>query len=261
MFLDLRGSKVMSTQKDTLIVERYEHTATLESAGSNSYKGLRSYALPGLHEFVARQATRFLRPGLPTLDVAAGSGAMSLRLLDLGFEMHATDYVRAGFKLHGTVPFTESNLNLDFADDFTQKFESIIAAEIVEHLENPRHFARQAYSLLNPGGRLLLTTPNLDSMPSKVLFLSSGKFLWFEDQQYRSDGHITPLSQWQLQNIFTEAGFRFVAKTSFGAQFDRLRGSPRLRLLVRMLDSLFGGQAELGGEIFVAVLERPAEET
>lgn len=249
----------MNAPKPTLIVERYKSTAQIADGGSNNYKGLRIHALPGLHDFVGEQARRHLRPGSTALDIAAGSGAMCLRLADLGFKVEATDYVRAGFKLHGSVPFTEIDLNLDFSAAFSKKYESIIASEIIEHLENPRHFARQLFSLLEPGGRVLLTTPNIDSMPSKVLFLSSGKFLWFEDQQYGSDGHITPLSQWQMNKIFVEAGFRFVAQTSFGSRFDRLAGSPRLRLLTRLLSMLFGKQPGLCGEIFVAVVERPVE--
>lgn len=251
----------MSAPRPLPNVARYESTARIEGGGTNSYKGLRIHALPGLHDFIGGQASHHLRPGSKTLDVAAGSGAMSLRLSDLGFEVEATDYVREGFKLHGSIPFSQTDLNLDFSQDFTRRFESIVASEIIEHLENPRHFARQLFSLLEPGGRVVLTTPNIDSMPSKVLFLSSGTFLWFEEQQYRSDGHISPLSQWQLQKIFAEAGFRLISQTTFGSRFDRLAGSPRLRLLARLLNILFAKHPGLSGEIFVAVFERPAEAT
>ncbi len=249
----------VTAPKHTLIVDRYESTACIEDAGSNNYKGLRIHALPGLHDFVGEQVSKHLRYGSKALDIAAGSGAMCLRLSDLGFSVDATDYVRSGFKLNGSIPFTEIDLNLDFADAFGSRYESIVASEIIEHLENPRHFARQIFALLRPGGRVLLTTPNIDSIPSKILFLSSGSFLWFEDQQYRSDGHISPLSQGQLQKIFSEAGFSLVAQSSFGSRFERLSGSPRLKLLTWLLGALFAPQPGLGGEIYVVVFERPLQ--
>jgi SAM-dependent methyltransferase len=40
-----------------------------------------------------------------------------------------------------------------------EKFDSIVAGELIEHLSNPGLFLDQAHRHLNPGGRLILTTP------------------------------------------------------------------------------------------------------
>ena len=242
----------------TVIVDRYRQAAEMEDAGANQYKGLRIHALAGLHAFIGEMASKYLIGAGHVLDLAAGSGAMSLRLRDLGFRVQATDYVETGFKLHGQIPFRQADLNTNFAMVFERGLDAVIASEIIEHLENPRHFAREAFQLLRPGGRMLLSTPNVDSMASKTLFLTTGRFLWFGDQQYRSDGHITPMTQWQLEAALREAGFRTLAKNSFGTAIARLSGSPRLQLAARMLERLFVRQAELNGEIFVIVVERPA---
>src|SRR5437660_5497610 len=92
----------------TIIVDRYRAAAT-RPANTNSYKGLAIHALPGLHDFIAEKALEFFSSGARVLDLAAGSGAMCLRLKDLGFEVSATDYVSENFK--ASIPFVRSDLN------------------------------------------------------------------------------------------------------------------------------------------------------
>ena len=150
----------------TVIVEAYRKAAG-EHAGDNNYRGLRIHALYGLHEFVGALAERTFAAGSNVLDLAAGSGALCLRLKDSGFNPTACDLVDENFRLHDSVPFVAANLNQDFPAEFAGRFEGIVATEIVEHLENPRHFLRQCFSALKPGGQLILTTPNVDSALSR----------------------------------------------------------------------------------------------
>jgi SAM-dependent methyltransferase len=242
--------------KPTVLVDTYIRRAS-EDSGPNSYKGLTMHALPGLHEFVAEKAVAYFPGGARVLDIAAGSGALSQRLLDLGFHLSATDFVRANFKLDN-VPFFTADLNEPFAATHHERYQGIIACEILEHLENPRHVARQCFQLLTPGGRMVLTTPNVDSPASKAAFLRFGTFYWFDDARYEIDGHITPLTQWQVGKAFSEAGFTFLWRGSFGDGMRHTVGSPRLRLVAEMISRASRLDTTLAGEIFVAVVERPA---
>src|SRR5258708_9910609 len=52
------------------------------------------------------------------------------------------------------------------------KFDPIVAGELIEHLANPGLFLHQARAHLKPGGRLVLTTPNAFSL----LFISDALF-------------------------------------------------------------------------------------
>jgi len=51
-------------------------------------------------------------------------------------------------------------VDLDNPRKINKKFDTIIAGEIIEHLESPIRFVRYCKSLLKKGGRLILTTPN-----------------------------------------------------------------------------------------------------
>ena len=44
--------------------------------------------------------------------------------------------------------------------DLDRKFDTIIAGEIIEHLDNPGQFLRNMFRHLKPGGRLVVSTPN-----------------------------------------------------------------------------------------------------
>ena len=191
-------------------------------------------------------------------DLAAGSGAMSLRLADAGYRVTATDYVAENFRLSEQIPFFAADLNDHFSAGREGVFDIVFASEIIEHLENPRHFARQCFKLLKPGGKVILSTPNVDTAPSVARFLRSGHYQWFDEENYRDDGHITPLSQGQIDKCFTEAGFAINWKGSFGERTMLLRGSPRMMLMSFLLDKLMPLNDSLKQQIFVAVLQKPA---
>ena len=48
------------------------------------------------------------------------------------------------------------------------QFDTIIAGDVVEHLENPAGFLRSASALLKEGGRIIVTTPSPFALPSIV---------------------------------------------------------------------------------------------
>ena len=106
---------------------------------------------------------------------------------------------------------------------------------------------------------MLLTTPNVENAASKASFIRSGSFLWFTEQDYKGQGHIMPLTQWQIHKVFTEAGFRFHWTGSFGEGASRLVKSPRLSLLAKLIALISSGDPELAKEIFVIVLEKPKD--
>lgn len=244
----------MPPDRPTILVDGFQNTAS-KRANDNNYKGHVIHALPGLHAYLANKATKYFEPNSYLLDLAAGSGAFSLRMQDLGFRVSATDYLDSNFKI-SSIPFRQADLNSSFAQNYTELFDAIVATEIIEHLENPRHFARQCFALLRPGGRMLLSTPNVDSPGSKASFLRTGCFAWFGPEDYERQGHITPLTQIQIEQIFVEAGFNFLCKGSFGIGSSRLLGSPRLQIIANLISLVSSTRSSLAGEIFVAVMEK-----
>lgn len=224
------------------------------------YKGLPIFAAPGLHEAAAQLLGDAAAAGARVLEFGAGSGAMSLRLHDAGFDVTASDLFAESFQPQ-QVPFVAADLNGPaFADtlaaQWPQGFDAVMALEIIEHLENPRHTLRQIRALLPAGGQLLLSTPNIANPVSQALFVRRGQFQWFRDIDYREQGHITPLSPWVLEKALAEAGFAIRAERAVASPFRRVRKLGwGVRLLAPFLALLSGLPRERRGEVWLVRAE------
>lgn len=233
MMLDAKNDMQVA-EESTIIVDQYRRSATQDTSGqSNTYNGLRIHTLPGLHEHVAGLVGEYVGSGGAAVDLGAGSGALISRLSDMGLVPTAIDYVEENFQLHDTVKFLQLDLNGRFADAVDDQYEVVTAIEIIEHIENPRHFLREAAKLCKPGrGKIFLTTPNIDNPVSKAFFCRFGTHMWFSDKAYVEDGHITPLSRWQLRKIADEIELDVVYEGSFGDPFLQLTHWLKMRLFL-----------------------------
>jgi 2-polyprenyl-3-methyl-5-hydroxy-6-metoxy-1,4-benzoquinol methylase len=140
------------------------------------------------------------------LDFGAGRGQLTKRLLALKrFErVAAADIMPAPSDLVGVVEWIEQDLNAALPDHECV-FDVVVAAEVIEHLENPRSMVRETFRILRPGGTAIVTTPNNESWRSIVALLLRGHYVAFNDSSYPA--HITALLRKDLTRIFLEAGF------------------------------------------------------
>ena len=241
--------------RNVVKVDTYREISRSGSRSSgDAYKGLPVHARTGLHGFVADMVARYFPPGGTALDLGAGSGALAARLSDMGLNVTALDIVPGNFRLHGKVAFIQADLNEAFAERCGGTFDGITAVEIVEHLENPRKFLRECRKLLGDGGRMILSTPNVDNPVSKGMFLKSGTFQWFTDFHYEDGGHIMPVTQWLLKKIAAESGFSIEWLGTFGDPCGGL--GPWRRAAAGLIRLLSRYRGELAGEILVAVLKK-----
>lgn len=240
-----------SVKKVTL----YQKAAKANLAGGdNTYQNLRIHALPGLHEKIADLAKRYCINKARILDLAAGSGALSLRLSDMGFDVSSVDYVAENYRLHDKLTFYQMDLNSDFHSGLGEGYDCLIAIEVIEHLENPGHFLRQLRKLCTPSTTVIISTPNIDSPVSKALFCRTGQFRWFTDHNYISDGHITPVSHSQFHKMCQETGFIILEELTIGDPFKDLKKWLKLKYFARLIKFISQSDDSLDGEIYIAVL-------
>ena len=108
------------------------------------------------------------------LEVAAGSGAFARRLLELGFRVEACDLYPDQFRVPEVpVRYADLSERLPYDD---ASFEYLSCLEGVEHLEDQFAFVRECWRVLKPGGRLLLSTPNILGLASRWRYFWTGFF-------------------------------------------------------------------------------------
>jgi 2-polyprenyl-3-methyl-5-hydroxy-6-metoxy-1,4-benzoquinol methylase len=169
----------------------------------SEYQGLRIRAAANLHRECFTVIEELNLPkGAMVLDLGAGEGAFSRRLMDREFNIKAVELEPSRFQL--PISCYDIDLNSDFHDKLGERFDLIVAIEIIEHLQNPRHFISECLGLLKENGYLLVTSPNLESWISRIRFIREGRFLWFMEEDYNYSGHITPIFSWQIEQICRE---------------------------------------------------------
>jgi SAM-dependent methyltransferase len=215
------------------------------------YKGLMIGCAPGTHEVIAQLIVEHVPHRAGVIDLGAGSGALLARLRDAGFsDLYAADLAAENFGLKG-VPHQRVDLNTDFSTQFDRTFSVICLSEVIEHLDSPRHFFREAYNLLDDDGFLVVSLPNVAFWEGRLKFLLSGELWGFGERHYRGLRHISPMTFDMMRLTMQEMGFQVTGSATAGSFATPLRSSLLLPLWLPV--RLVGGRRSFGEcAIFVA---------
>ncbi|MFQ5519374.1 MAG: methyltransferase domain-containing protein, partial [Mariprofundus sp.] len=116
--------------------------------------------------------------------------------------------------------------------------------EVAEHLENYRAIVRECYRVLKPGGVIVMTTPNVLNMKSRMRFLTTGFWSMFgplhvgETAIESAGGHITPIAYPYLAHALMGAGFEAPQISIDKTQFHSLYWFILLYIPIRLIAAL-----------------------
>jgi SAM-dependent methyltransferase len=125
-----------------------------------------------------RRATLALLADLPpgrVLDAPCGDGALARELSANGWRVCAADIAQV--HIDGV---TSLRLDLDETLPFSDgAFDAVVSLEGIEHLLSPARCLAELCRVLRPGGRIVVTTPNVNNLQSRWHYLIAGRFSGF----------------------------------------------------------------------------------
>ena len=131
------------------------------------------------------------------LVAGAGRGGLSWILDQAGYNVTSLDLHPEHFNVP-ELKCEKSDLNESLAFNH-ELFDAVIAIEVFEHLENPWNFLREAMRVLKPGGDLIFSTPNVESLVSRISYFRNGLLPYFKEESFVGCYHVTPIFSWAVQ--------------------------------------------------------------
>lgn len=91
-----------------------------------------------------------------------------------------------------------------------RRFDTIVAGEFIEHMENPYEFLRSMHGLLDADGRLVLSTPNPIGFPVLLIeAIRATRFFYSDDHTYYF------LPRW-VRRMLERTGYRLLETQAVG---------------------------------------------
>ncbi len=165
---------------------------------------------------------------IKVLDVGCGSGLLiTLPLGELGYNILGIDIDDSSINFaNNNNIFSNVSFKKSFVEDISEKYDIILACEILEHLENPLLFLESLKSKLNENGIIIITTPNgygwSENESHLLMKLAKNKFLFKimtkieKNRKYitlnKEDKHLQKFTFSKLMKIFSRAGLRVIAR-------------------------------------------------
>lgn len=144
-----------------------------------------------------------------------------------------------------TVPRVGADFDrgLPFAD---ATFDVVVCVEVIEHVRNQPALMAEIYRVLKPGGRAIVSTPNILNANGRLRYLVTGTWPLFDIMPWRDtsvvsvSGHIAPISLYYLYYFAKIAGFGRCAWHIDRAKRSARLIAPAIWLLNRLYAPVYG---------------------
>jgi len=203
--------------------------------------------------------------GLKLLDAGCGNGRFLNHCTDIPISLYGVDYseneLNYAKKACSNIGLSQADLNegIPYEDDF---FDVVHSSEVIEHLYNPDFFIEEIKRVAKRDALVVITTPNLNSWLSRIMFLFGsipmfyevstihansgfGFFKKFKKQDYPV-GHIRVMNKDAIKCLFNNQGLE-VYKI-YGLPFEYFTG------FMHWLDSLMSKVVTLSSCLVVIAI-------
>lgn len=156
------------------------------------------------------------------LDIGCGSGALGSHLKHTnppavvhGLDASPEAGKRATERLDR---FACLDLDLEPLPDFGTRYDLIVMGDVLEHLKRPDLFLKSAGELLDQGGSMIVSVPNIANYSIRLRLLT-GSFA-YTDSGILDRSHLRFFTRQTIGDLFTACGYDVIAEryvSRFGA--------------------------------------------
>ncbi len=154
-----------------------------------------------LHKICIEELSRYKNGKL--LEISPGGLRLWRKIKELNkFDMHGCDIECND----DTIKYC--NLNADDLPYNHALFDYVVCCEVIEHIHNPWKLIAEIKRILKPGGKLIISTPNISKMYDRIYYLLKGVIPSFQYEKHtHSMQHINPINIKELLLILNECNF------------------------------------------------------
>ena len=156
-----------------------------------------------------------MKKGQRLIDIGCGRGDFAYNFKKLGLTVSGVDIESSASDFLKDIDIGYANIEKDTFPFDDETFDVIFSKSVIEHMNDPEHFLKEAYRILKPGGIAIIMTPD---------WISNMK-LYFDDYTHR-----TPFTVNSMRDALKIFGFTNVDAELF-YQLPILWRYPPLKLL------------------------------
>ena len=195
-----------------------ESMAASYSQNVNEGSNLAKYNLSQYLKWIRKH----LKNGNRVLDIGAGTGALTIPISQMGFEIEAFDislqmmnYIS---KEDPSIPLWEGDLFK--IQDFPKEFDVIVSRWVIPHFSNYPEILSNLKKLLAPGGKIIFDMPNasqfdLVSSWKRYSKLDKTVFGYDHELNIENKNYYNCATDSELKRIALDLGFEFRARKNF----------------------------------------------
>jgi SAM-dependent methyltransferase len=188
-------------------------------------------------DYLLDKLEKFYAPGKKFLDIGSFQGFMMLGAKLAGYDVFGIDllkYVEAMAPLSRKYNFDNRAGDLrdplPFAD---ATFDLILFSEVLEHFDfHPLSFFKEIKRILKPGGRIIITTPNLCRLNNCLSLIFNQSINWDIKENYHENIHRREFTKSEIDWLLAEAGLKIFSSEFVNFKYPNLGRAVQLSDLV-----------------------------
>lgn len=144
--------------------------------------------------------------GVHVLDVGCGGGDLGAALKGKGCALVGLDLKLDRIDANRECYQSVSEHNIETQGFGDEKFDAIVFSDVLEHLNDPERILKQCYESLKPGGKVLVSLPNVAYLDNRIGLLRGN---WdYTDEGILDRTHLKFFTLTTAEQLLVNAGFR-----------------------------------------------------